>query len=245
VRPASGKGRVGRFRQLESASAARSEGRKGFVALLPFLVPASILAACGSNERVRYRMTVEVETPQGVKSGFAVRESIYRTPPNLPMLGEDRGGVRVKGEAVAVDLPNGDTLFALLTSAAGDEDYAARIPDRFLGRGKQRWLMSDSVTVWPPPAEGGVPLLVRFRNREDPKSIEVVDPANLEATFGTGFRLRRIAVEMCRLCSVTSGIDGRMPSYGAGSGFAEWYATLAWADPRRVGPESFRRGMRE
>jgi len=210
--------------------------------LAALLVAATLLVACGSKEHIRYKMTVEVETPEGLKSGSAVRESTYRTAPNVPMIGEDRGGVSVRGEAVAVDLPNDQTLFALLSSAKGDVDYAARIPDRFLDKGRGA---GGAVTIWPSSAHRDVPLLVRFRDREDPKTLEVVNPADLQAVFGPGIRLKRITVQACRMCSVTSDIENRLPSFGTASGFAEWYRSLAWEDPRRVGRESFTRGMRE
>jgi hypothetical protein len=181
----------------------------GLARLAALLIPASLLAACGSTERVRYKMTVEVETPQGLRTGFAVRESLYRTPPNIPMLGEDRGGVRVKGEAVAVDLPDGQTLFALLSAAKQDFDFAARIPDRFLGYGKGAGPRLSRATLWPSADESRVPLLVRFRDIADPTSIEKVEPHDLSKTFGPGIRLKSISVEICRFCDVTSGIEQR------------------------------------
>src|SRR5687767_14049302 len=77
-------------------------------------------------ERYRYKMTVEVETPQGVKSGYAVREIAIRTVPPIPMHGEDRGGVGVTGQAVAVDFASGKTLFALLADADGSYEFGGR-----------------------------------------------------------------------------------------------------------------------
>ncbi|WP_144243874.1 hypothetical protein [Sphingopyxis sp. MWB1] len=67
---------------------------------------------------IRYRLTAEVETPAGVRTGSSVIETIW-----------DRGlsGATVRGEAVAVDLPNGQTLFVLLRTA-DNPDWAAGVP---------------------------------------------------------------------------------------------------------------------
>lgn len=69
------------------------------------LAPLALLVTgCGSTEKFRYKMTVEVETPQGIKTGDAVREVTHSTPPPIPMLGESRPTWSVAGEAVRAAL---------------------------------------------------------------------------------------------------------------------------------------------
>lgn len=69
------------------------------------LAPLALLVTgCGSTEKLRYKMTVEVETPQGIKTGDAVREVTHSTPPPIPMLGESRPTWSVAGEAVRAAL---------------------------------------------------------------------------------------------------------------------------------------------
>jgi hypothetical protein len=41
-----------------------------------------------------------------------------------------------------------------------------------------------------------LPLLVTFDDVTDPKSVKLVDPANLAGTFGSGFALKSITVEI-------------------------------------------------
>lgn len=167
-----------------------------------------LLSSCGSSDRTRYKMTVEVETPQGLVSGYAVREIVVTTPPNIPMFGEDRGGAKVRGEAVIVDLPGGQTLFALLSSANGRFDYAGRL---------ELWpTMPEHYGLDPEQkADWVLPMLVTFRNVNDPTSIEKVDPTDLADSFGEGVKLKRIAVEVT-VDEVTTGIEKRLswlPNY--------------------------------
>lgn len=179
-------------------------------------VATALLGGCGSTQKFRYRMTVEVETPQGLRTGFAVREIIPRTPPPLPALGESRPRWDVRGEAVVVDLGGGRTLFALLTGRDGYVDYAGkgvstifRVMDRDVGpRGGPHELW-PKVPVIREPITDPLPLLVRFGDVADPASVEEVKPDALDRTFGAGVRLRRIAIEATNE-AVTTGIGDRL-----------------------------------
>lgn len=174
-------------------------------------------------------MTVEVDTPSGLRTGSVVREVTRRTPPSLPSIGEDRGSISVRGEAVAVDMPGGRTLFALLSGGDGDGDYGARIADRALRslpasrdrstprpNGPIPW--QRFAELWPshPDTVGlinttSVPLLVTFGDARDPMSVARVDPDDLAASFGTGVRLRRITIQITD-DDVTTGIERRLES---------------------------------
>jgi hypothetical protein len=197
--------------------------------LLSIALPVSLLAACDPAP-VRYKMTVEVETPDGPKSGSAVREVRYRPDRGgwFP-LGESRARYSLDGEAVAVDLGPGRTLFALLSSAPGDSDYARRIPDRMMGSVKGGPPRSEAVTIWPPAHPEGVPLLVRFRDPNDSKSVEIVRPEALGASFGPGVSLKRISVQATGE-PVTENIRKRLtwlgrspePSLDPGHGPDDW-----------------------
>jgi hypothetical protein len=52
-------------------------------------------------------------------------------------------------------------------------------------------------------------MLVRFGDLRDPRSVEKVDPGNLAASFGPGFALRRITVQLTE-DDVTTGIGKRL-----------------------------------
>lgn len=185
--------------------------RRAFLAASGLAALILALPACGSTDRMRYRMTVEVDTPQGLRTGSAVREITHSVPPPYPSVGESRPQWRVRGEAVAIDLPGNQTLFALLRSEE-DGDF---------GGWGVWWLFRQqqparSIELWPkvpvtgkPIVADPVPMLVRFRDIADPKTVEQVDPDDLAKSFGPGVRLRRITVQLTDE-PVTKGIEKRL-----------------------------------
>ena len=198
-------------------------------ALFAAFVSAALLA-CGLVDETpsyRYRMTVEVDTPEGLKSGSSVIE--VDTSRGVSTANPAGSVVisKVRGEAAAVDLPGGRTLFALLRSE-DNGDWAKNIMfilapqgikdgDRFLGTYANMLAMREAKEL---PAtlghinralEGmsGRPMLVTFGDVSDPASVQRVDPDDLAASFGEGVSLRRITVQMTD-DPVTTGIEERL-----------------------------------
>ena len=191
---------------------------------------AAALAGCGGGvpfdrdeyfQSIRYRLTAEVETPKGSWSGSSVIEA--KTNRRITR-------VKATGEAVAVDLPNGQMLFVLLRSASM-VDWAATLPgiplpedDLSTGVFKERqaqlerqldavsrdrtvyYLWGDGV---PKDRAQYLPYMVRFRDLSDPKTVEQVDPADLAKTFGPGVRLKSLTVQVTDT-PVTKGIEKRL-----------------------------------
>ncbi len=165
----------------------------------------------------RFMMTVEVQTPEGVHSGSSIYEISARNEPKLLPDMRSRS-TSVRGEAAAVDLPDGRTVFALLKTSAhwgGMEGLSMNSlhPD-FPGAGY------DMVDVAKELAEGkhsgpvnvdpdDYPMLVTFSDLNDPTSVELVDPNDLASKFGDGVTLRRIIVQITD-DPVTKGIEGRL-----------------------------------
>lgn len=205
--------------------------------MLGGILAASIafsLTGCGlfgNSIRYRYRLTVEVDTPQGLKRGSGVIQVDTSKSEGLEGSHIDS---RVTGDAVAVDLPGGQTLFALLdkahdvvacgvippgrakaqaAAAAGNYDpneWREEIEDI-----KARSGVCDLPRLGPSPFpnDGMVnqwPSLVHFRDIHDPRTLERVDPDDAAATFGAGVRIRRITVQMTN-DPVTTGIEKRLP----------------------------------
>ncbi|MBK8628886.1 MAG: hypothetical protein IPN84_01360 [Sphingomonadales bacterium] len=181
-----------------------------------------------------YKMTIEVQTPQGVKSFSSVRAISYRSRLEGAYI------VKVKGEAVVIDLPGGP-VFALLSGADGNGDYAGTIAEAALvskvkpGGENRDYRQGQFAEIYPTvPSienympENPLPLLVRFRDITDPTSVERVEPA----AIGPGVVLRRIAIAKTDE-PVTTGIEGKLPYFGKSSGYLSWRQTLDNDDPRR------------
>lgn len=181
---------------------------------------AALLSGCGlfGNPVYRFKMTVEVETPDGLKRGasvYAVSATNY-SPTIFP---EARGRSReVVGEAVAVEVSPDKTLFALMktVNGAGDDNLAYLSMVTLDPAYKNDWVESaqrissgDGIRSPVDVAEGDYPLLVTFTDIDDPRSVQRVDPANLAASFGPGIRLKRITVEVTD-DDVTTGFEKQL-----------------------------------
>ncbi len=177
-----------------------------------------LLSACGSTERVRYKMVVEVETPEGLRTGSAVREVTAHHPAFLSLA--SRTSYRMRGEAVMVDLNDGQTLYALLVGGGpvGPADYAMRIPDWLMGWQSPDGITPQRIEIWPtlPETVRNIdqtderPMLVTFGNERDPATVVRIEPSDLAMHFGNGFVLKRITVEVSEE-DVTNMIQDRLP----------------------------------
>ncbi|MDX3885110.1 MAG: hypothetical protein QHC65_11860 [Sphingomonas sp.] len=181
---------------------------------------ASLLAGCGllGGNSYRFKMTVEVDTPQGLRTGSSVYEVTAFKTSELITGGSSSDSI-LKGEALAVDLPGGQTLFALLkTVNPMREDLAlmsmAALDPAFRNDRTESTKRIASGNGVRSPSEvnrSDYPLLVTFRDLDDPETVErVADPSNLAATFGPGYALRQITVQVTNE-PVTSGILRKLP----------------------------------
>jgi len=186
--------------------------RRGF--LLGLSSVAFALAGCGSRPRtVAYRFTLEVETPEGLRTGSNLLEvGISFNDGPLGGIAQTALSVGVGGEATVVDLGPRGLLFCLLSSdddreRSLDQDamFGAMFPQRAPpgvyadDLERTRALLRtpygrhvDQVNAEKPTVVvpiGRLPRLVRFRDLADPFSVETVDPLDLAATYGPGVRL--------------------------------------------------------
>ena len=164
--------------------------------------PLALLAALVIGDQIRinrpahkYRLTVEVETPQGRRSASGV----LAVHPDRSYT--RRGQTRTLGDAVFVELGQGKNLVALLahvdnTLVLDDMNYVAlrayaeasgtRVPFSQMSR------LSGTV-----PVKGAlIPVLVSFTDPATPGSAKVVPPDDAEAVLGKGYRLQGLAIEV-------------------------------------------------
>jgi hypothetical protein len=146
---------------------------------------AALLSGCGlfggGVSTLRYRLTVEVNTPNGVKTGSSVLEDAFN-PGNSY---EFSASERTYGEAPTVDLGGGRYIFALLAGPADKHsmqnmisrmfDYpeypspvkSIKLVDRFAEANDSKPLIVIKREDYP--------MLVTFGDINDPKSVREVD----------------------------------------------------------------------
>ena len=177
------------------------------------------LVGCGGHHfSYRYRLTIRVETPEGVRTGSGVLECrAFDTEGQFPQLDRRRGGAMVAGEAVVVDLGSRGLLFVLLSggrrpyvdelsaNAVVRAGLVRRGPELYTDFAKEVTNVHGEVAVLP----SELPTLVRFRDIADPSSVEFVDPNDLTASFGLGVRLLGASIEMTS-DPVTTGIEKQL-----------------------------------
>ena len=166
-----------------------------------FVGPLLLLAALVVGDQIRinrpnhkYRLTVEVETPEGVKSASGVM-AVH------PDRSYSRGGkTSTKGDAVFVDLGGGKNLVALLAhvdkSLELDEiNYVALRAYKAAGQNVSFNQMSRMTGTVPVTGEV-IPVLVSFADPADPATARLVPLDNIEGALGKGIRLRGISAEV-------------------------------------------------
>jgi hypothetical protein len=158
-----------------------------------------------------------VETPEGVKTGSSVIEVQWTTPPKM-FGSQASSGYTIRGEAVAVDLPRGQTLFVLLSSPS-DVDWIASALD---GTGLDLSSGKNDRSAHPVPRALGerankvenYPYFVRFRDLGDSTSVERVDPDDLAESFGEGTKLKALKVQLTD-AAPTNSIRSRLAWLGS------------------------------
>ena len=166
---------------------------------------AVLFAALVIGERIylyrpdhKYRLTLEVETPGGVRSASGV----ISVHPNRAYGGSGSGpaGPRIKGDALFVDLGNGRNLVALLLHGTNpaETDGLNYLPLRAFAAAGRRLDFREVRKQTGSIAVTGelIPTLVTFSDPASPDSARVAEPSKLAASLGDGFALRRVSLEI-------------------------------------------------
>lgn len=142
-----------------------------------------------------YKMTVTVETPEGVVPGEAVRTVSYHTEPRiLPPQGGINYGIR-EGEAVVIDLGERGVLFALLRGKNLSSDYAYRVAlEHLKAKYGKRTMKPVGKQVSLPQRDW--PMFVTFEDFDDPVSVVEIDSSNIEDFFGEGVSIKNVVIKI-------------------------------------------------
>lgn len=189
--------------------------RKGCLITLAILGVLMVtgLRACGFLRGSYYwqqKLTVEVETPQGLRSASGVVTIEARVASNFH---GNYYSLSPIGEAVVLELPAGEGekprwLFALLDGTRTGHMVLRGYGEKLVewgvnlyaaGEEKVTWFkLMDDLEAYPPvqlkPED--YPMLVTFTDISDPKTVKRVDPADIAATFGPGYSLKSITLKI-------------------------------------------------
>ncbi len=189
----------------------------------------------------RYKITIEIETPEGIKSGAAVRE-VRAWKNAAKLINPDVAPIEyeVIGEAVVVDLGKRGVLFGLIDWDSYEEvessfpEIASNVSEYLeyyerLESGSRSTLRNNQ------------PKIVTFDNIEDPRTAKLVyerklygngqvDVNNFQNIFGKGIDLKQITIEISEN-PVSSGIEKKLPFLNSPEKFIEWRRSLKYGDP--------------
>lgn len=153
-----------------------------------------LVGGCANrDDAIRYRITMDIGTPSGVKSGSSVVESDLR-----------QDGLTL-GQAPFVDLGNGHYVFALLTDPFSQKTLygivlkALRYPELNPPLENPQGNAFTQAKRTKPQAilrRADYSMLVTFGNIKDSGSVSEVGPDNLAASFGAGYRLEQITIQI-------------------------------------------------
>lgn len=202
----------------------------------------------------RYKITVVVDTPEGEKTGSAVREIRSRKGMDVLLNSGRILDLDVIGEGVVVDLGDRGKLFSMMNidgsskilfeafaegrppgKALFEKEYAAV----YNNIGDKQRKVSPTMFYFPD--------FVMFKDPEDPKSIEPVLIRKLdgyeaqmkkkvvtdrfEELFGLGVALKEVTIQLSDE-EITQKIESHLPPFGQETGYQEWRRSLPYGDPK-------------
>jgi hypothetical protein len=159
----------------------------------------------------RYRLTLVADDNGKPVVGSGVIEASYWK--QIQILSSAEYGSSARGEAVIVDFGEKGLLFSLLKGDDVHSDADWIVPLAF---GIERTSPAE-IEVYQLRALTGktelplskLPILVRFRDINDPKTVERVDPNNIAASLGPGVTLVAATIEITG-DPVSTGIEKRL-----------------------------------
>ena len=178
--------------------------RLSILAVVALLIAAFVWAITGETNRFRYRLTFDVTTPGGPRSGSSVLDVEHTR-------GRDFWGMMnseapyLKGEAVMVDLGGGKMLVGLLKTATDNLAFmpvtafhVENTPD------DERNARFRRLARLPPGAtavltQDTTPQMLMLSDVKLPASARAVTPETFETVLGPGYRFNQARIEIVPL----------------------------------------------
>lgn len=166
--------------------------------IISLVFAAMILQACDNDRSWNQKITIVVETPDGIKTGSAVTRVVWEENFLIKTFFKDGSPSKytVTGEAAFVDLGSNRYLFAVI----GDGIHA-RLAENLIRADKSipKAKKIDSIDKLPKPTiipPDYYPLLVTFQDVTDPASVKELNTENFSDVFGGGYYLKDITFEI-------------------------------------------------
>lgn len=202
-----------------------ANAKKLLLVVLLIGAPIALWGIAYPSGNTRYKITVTVETPEGIKVGSAVRSyHVQKTPEPLETI---HPHTSMKGEAVVVDLGKRGVVFAVM----GTDDYWLLFNTYPYAKGA---MTAEGIRYYRSFKGGSTslalkdrPLMVMFKDVKDPKTVTPVYRVSgtpipnsrnykytvedrFEEIFGKGVKLKDITIETTNE-PVTWGIEKQLP----------------------------------
>jgi hypothetical protein len=165
---------------------------------------ATLLSGCGTTSW-KQKITITVQTPAGEKSGSAVTQ--VDSSVGTYIGAGTMANQTLHGEATVVDLGQGKYVFGLLSEQSKTlawQIFENEVPKDTEGAWSA--IAGKKGIVKPVPS---FPMLVTFGDLKVPASVKEVKPNDLAATFGSGYVLKSITLEVTDE-NVTEGVVGKV-----------------------------------
>jgi hypothetical protein len=162
--------------------------------IIPLLSLPLGLAACGQSYSWNQKLTVQVNTPQGVKTGASVIG--IKVSSGQVGLSQTSASYRVTGEATVLEVAPGKYLFALLGERSTNELATHTWADQLPRNADEAWTKIETLREIRDVPRAEYPLLVTFTDINDPKSVKEVKPDKFSEVFGAGYSLSAITLEI-------------------------------------------------
>ena len=189
------------------------------------------------------KLVVEVETPQGTRRGESVSRVCYIYRNYIKASGYS--GELEKGEAAVVDPGGGQYLF--VTIRGWENLTPVRCGKQLKALGAKvvhPYAYMNPEATWQklvkklkgqrcPIAPEDLPLLVTFTDIHDPKTVKRVDPRDLSAAFGPGYRLKAAWLEITDEPVTTGRVEKVLPCLKSGKACIPLNETLPYGHPMR------------
>lgn len=208
-----------------------------------YLAYANLFQSKTQKYTLNYKMTVVVETPEGIKTGSSVKQIIdddYHGG-GLPAV---TSPPQVKGEATVIDLGERGTIFALVSDTSDREFFEAfKHPfhtDNSYAKGyveHYRDLPIGAKSRFPLDVRYGRPKFVMFKDMSDAKSVVAIPYDDFASVLGQGVKLKEILIEVTDEAMTDTRILENLPKFD--DEFWKWRRALQYGDPRRISPSEF------